>query len=163
MRNKFLIVGLGNPGEKYQNTRHNLGYRVIEELKKSLPKSLLGQVILFRPPCFVNISGLFVKNKLDELNLRPKNLILIFDDLDLPFGVVRYKEKGRSGGHKGVQSIIDTLNTTEFKRIKLGIGRPPEGKSAEEYVLEEFSPEEEEVVKLMIDKAINKLIELINE
>lgn len=155
-----LIVGLGNPGKKYEKTRHNIGFRVIENLKSQIPNL---KSYLFKPKTFMNLSGQEVARKLTSLNLKPQDLIVIHDDLDLPFGKIRIRHKGRSGGHKGVQSIIDALKTENFTRIKIGIGRPKKGIEAERYVLEEFSPLEEKMMKKTIDEAAEKVIELVKK
>jgi PTH1 family peptidyl-tRNA hydrolase len=161
-----LVVGLGNPGKKYEDTRHNTGFRVLENLKSKIKKGDAKQkskIVLFKPPTFMNLSGQEVLKKLNYLHLKPEDLIVIYDDIDLPFGEVRVRHKGRSAGHKGVQSIIDALGTENFTRVRIGIGRPPQGKSAEEYVLEEFSQDEEKNLPKIIDEAVEKVIELIKK
>lgn len=155
---KFLVAGLGNPGKKYEKTRHNLGFRVIDALNNL---GLSQKMILFKPQKFMNLSGPEVLKKLNYYRLKTKDLIVICDDIDLPFGEVRIRQKGSSAGHKGIQSIIDELATSEFKRVRLGIGRPREGVDAEEYVLQEFSADEKATVEKMIDKAVEKIIKLI--
>src|SRR3990170_5227362 len=103
----FLIVGLGNPGKKYEKTRHNLGYRVIDALKQRLAIGDKWLAVLYKPSSFMNLSGIKIKKKINSMHLDPKNMIVIYDDLDLPLGDVRFKEKGSSAGHRGMQSIID--------------------------------------------------------
>lgn len=159
-----LIVGLGNPGKKYQKTRHNIGFRVLENLKSKIKNqtlSLQSKIILFKPQSFMNLSGDQVLKKLNFYHLGAKDLIVIYDDIDLLLGMIRVRHKGRSGGHKGVQSIIDRLKTNNFIRVRIGIGRPPEEMGAEEYVLENFNPAEEKVIQKTIDRAVEKVIELI--
>ncbi len=140
-----LIVGLGNPDEKYLKTRHNLGFacldKLLEDLKRldktfwehkkdlksliSKYESLFGmQVILAKPTTFMNNSGLAVKLLLSKYNLNSLDLIVVHDDVDLPLGKIRVRLGGAAGGHKGVMSIIENLKTDQFLRIRLGIGRP---------------------------------------
>ena len=190
----ILIVGLGNPGKKYQKTRHNLGFRVIDALEKysalparvgaptpgepsssdlaseSEPPDVLGSAsfkshstVFFKPQSFMNLSGSEVLKKLNYYRLKPEDLIVIHDDIDLPFGKIRIRKSGRSGGHKGVKSLIDTLGTQNFNRVKIGIGRPPKEIDAEDYVLENFSPSEEKSLPKIIDQAVEKVIELISK
>lgn len=157
-----LIVGLGNPGKKYQNTRHNLGFGVIDKLKQKAVVSRQ-KAILFKPQKFMNLSGQEVLKKINFYRLGPEDLIVIYDDIDLPLGTIRIRQKGRSGGHKGLQSIIDALNSQNFTRIKIGIGRPPVGIEAEEYVLEEFDSAEEKTIQKAIDEAAEKVVELVSK
>lgn len=143
----FLIVGLGNPGKKYENTWHNLGFRTIDELE---PLNLKG-VILAKPQNFMNKSGLAVKKAIRNYKLKIKNLIVIHDDLDLPLGKIRIVENRGSAGHKGVESIIKELGSKEFVRIRIGIlpksGKP---KNPENFVLCKIKE------KKIMDKIIQK-------
>ncbi|RAL23176.1 aminoacyl-tRNA hydrolase [Thermoflavimicrobium daqui] len=152
-----FIVGLGNPGTKYQLTRHNIGFWVIDQLseKWGIPvtkekwKSLVGEgtvhgekVILMKPLTFMNLSGEAVRPALDYLKGNIEDLVVIYDDLDLPLGQIRLRLKGSAGGHNGMKSIISHIGTQEFKRIKIGIDRPPVKISVPDYVLSPFSKEE---------------------
>jgi PTH1 family peptidyl-tRNA hydrolase len=163
-----LIVGLGNPGERYRNTRHNLGYRVVDFLagrdkKKFKPgkggflfcKTKVGEerVYLIKPLTFMNASGVAVAEAIDNLNLGIENLLVVCDDVALPLGKIRIREKGSEGGHKGLRSIIYELNSFDFARLRLGIGDTPENVDLEEFVLEDFKPEEKEKTDQMIEKA----------
>lgn len=158
----YLIVGLGNPGKEYANTRHNLGFRAIYNLAKTnnITKTIYKdhslvatgkiageRVALAQPQTFMNKSGVAVEQLVRDYKVPLDKLIIIYDDLDLPTGKIRIKLKGSSGGHNGIKSIIDHLGTEQFARIKIGIGRPPEGVGVVNYVLEYFTEEEEKVIK----------------
>jgi PTH1 family peptidyl-tRNA hydrolase len=136
-----LILGLGNPEYKYINTRHNIGYKVVDRLlieyqtlteykyNNSIYKSQLcvGKkqlVALLKPTTGMNNSGLSVKNTIEELNLQPSQILVIHDDINLPFGTIRLRESGSAGGHNGIKSVIKELQTEEFNRLKVGIGQP---------------------------------------
>ena len=150
-----MICGLGNPGPSYANTRHNAGYRVVAGIASA--RGIKGAawttfrglarfctvdiegaaVVLVQPLTFMNLSGQAVRPLLRRFNLSPDDLLVVCDDLDLPFGAIRLRAAGSAGGHRGVQSIIDHLGTQEFARLRIGIGRPPEGEEedAVAYVL----------------------------
>ncbi len=164
------ILGLGNPGKKYRNTRHNIGFKVIKKLAKKYdcsPKNkdiyLVGdckikriKVLLAQPLTFMNRSGKAVKKLKGEFDFRPEDLLVIHDDLDLELGRIKLKKSGSSGGHNGVKSIIAALDSRDFSRLRMGIGRPPAGLSASDYVLTAFSGEEmNEVVEPAINRAIS--------
>ncbi|MBU4331647.1 aminoacyl-tRNA hydrolase [Patescibacteria group bacterium] len=169
-----LIIGLGNPGTKYKKTRHNAGFLVIENLamrvdcnqpllKKCnalIAKTDIGgtDVLLAQPQTFMNESGKAVQALAHYYKINPKNILIIYDDIDLPLGKIRIREKGSAGGHKGLQSIIDYLNTNEFSRIKIGIGPQPENIPSEKYVLQNFKRNE---WKIMQEDMIPKTIEAI--
>lgn len=146
-----LIVGLGNPGRRYRGTRHNIGWEVLDFLARAHGilveadegwaevgrGAIAGQtVILARPRTYVNVSGTAVADLRRRHRVAAPNLLVILDDLDLPVGAVRARGKGGHGGHNGLRSIIDALGTTEFPRIRVGIGRPPAGVEPAEFVLE---------------------------
>lgn len=152
-----LIVGLGNPGARYQCTRHNMGYLVLDQLARQLNipvsqkgfdacfgKGKLGRIPLFlvKPQTYMNLSGITVKKIIDYFKTDTENLIIIHDDLDLPFADIRIKAGGGHGGHKGLISIIDHLGKADFTRIRLGIGKPPLKAMVEEYVLSPFNSDE---------------------
>ena len=165
-----LVVGLGNPGREYERTRHNVGWWVIDELSERLDfslnrekfKGLYGEtrvndrkVIFLKPLTYMNRSGESVSQFVRFFKLKPSEVLLIYDDLDLPLGKVRFREKGSSAGHRGVQSVIESLGTQEIPRIKIGIGRPATKEEVVDYVLSPFSEEElpqiEEAVKRAAD------------
>ncbi len=176
----WLIAGLGNPGNKYSRTRHNVGFRVIDRLSEqygitlqekdsySIGKGAIGgcRVILLKPLTFMNRSGIAVQALLRKapvmLDTFADRLIVVHDDLDIETGVIRVRRNGSSGGHKGVESIITELGTREFIRIKIGIGRdaavPVEG-----FVLSPFSPEERTVVKDAIIRASCAAVLIVTE
>jgi PTH1 family peptidyl-tRNA hydrolase len=148
-----MICGLGNPGPSYANTRHNAGFRVVAGIaftrgikdaawatNSGLARFCAAEiegvaVALVQPLTFMNLSGQAVRPLLRRYNLAPADLLVIHDDLDLPFGAIRLRAAGSAGGHRGVQSIIDDLGTQEFARLRIGIGHPPEGEDAVAYVL----------------------------
>ena len=145
----IIIVGLGNLGKKYTKTRHNLGFRVIDELK-SLN---LEKAILAKPKTFMNLSGKAVKLLVARYRLPVTNLLVIHDDIDLPLGKIKISVGRGAAGHKGVESIIKELKTKNFVRFRIGIcpkiGKP---KNPEKFVLQKFNKEEEKIVKEVIKK-----------
>jgi PTH1 family peptidyl-tRNA hydrolase len=164
-----LIVGLGNPGKIYVNSRHNIGFSVVEALAKvykiSLKKetntfSLSGKgriegqnVILSEPLTFMNLSGLAVSALLKKHKIALDNLLVVCDDLDLAFGRLKIKASGSSGGHRGLNSIMDALSSQNFCRLRIGIGRPHINTYPAEYVLSPFTREEKELAKEIIKRA----------
>jgi len=147
-----VIVGLGNPGTEYEKTPHNVGFAVVEALaaeagvgfrRRGLSLRAQGalhhhNLIFAKPQTFMNLSGQAVRELISQVGLEPPDLhdfLVIHDDLDLELGRVRLKARGGAGGHNGVQSIIESLGTDQFARLKIGIGRPPVGVEAAEYVL----------------------------
>jgi len=164
----FVLVGLGNPGREYRQTRHNVGFMVIDELCKELnvrltrmqAKALIGsgvlagcKVILAKPQTFMNLSGQSVASLVKFYKIPHGQLMVILDDLDLPVGTVRIRPGGGSAGNKGLMSIIQQLGTEEFPRMRLGIGRPPGQKNGADYVLQDFQNGEMDFVKEVLAKA----------
>ncbi|MDQ7837867.1 MAG: aminoacyl-tRNA hydrolase [Thermodesulfobacteriota bacterium] len=162
------IVGLGNPGIKYAETRHNIGFILIDHLagifqislaaKKwdsLIGKGYIGerQVLLAKPLTYMNRSGLAVAQILNFHKIPPPDLLVVHDDMDIPLGRIKIVRSGGSGGHNGVDSIIETLGTREFPRLKIGIGRPLPQQKPEHYVLEPFSFEEIALLKETLKKA----------
>ncbi|MBU1083280.1 aminoacyl-tRNA hydrolase [Patescibacteria group bacterium] len=164
-----LIVGLGNPGAKYQKTRHNIGFRLIDKLAGDLElnfrtnqklhseiATIKGSLILMKPQTFMNNSGIAVKAVMRKQGIKPEDVLVIYDDIDMILGKVRFKAEGSSGGHNGMQSVIDALGTNAIARIKIGIGRsdrlPPD-----KHVLGMFSKEELPQIKMSLEEA-DKLI-----
>lgn len=145
-----LIVGLGNPGEKYQETRHNIGQRVVD--------ALVGEEVaarLYKPRSFMNLSGPEVAEQLRFHKINPADLLVIHDELDLPLGEVRLQHGRSSAGHHGVDSIIDELGTNAFWRLRIGIG--PRGEvPGDQFVLERFNKVEEDKLKKVIEEAKEK-------
>lgn len=162
------IVGLGNPGKNYEKTRHNVGFMVIDELCKrwNLPlnkekfKGIYGmgtingeKVILLKPLTYMNLSGESIRPLLEYYDIDEEDLIVIYDDLDLPTGKIRLRTKGSAGGHNGIKSTIEHLGTQNFNRLRIGIGRPTNGMKVTDYVLGMFSEEERPEVAAAIIQA----------
>lgn len=163
-----LIVGIGNPGPEYAPTRHNVGFRVVNSLAKQLGvkreearfKGVFAvakldglRIGLLKPLTYVNLSGQSVSEAVKGLNLTTEQVLVVLDDAQLPLGKLRLRAKGSSGGHKGLQSIIDALQTESIPRLRIGIGSPPEGVDMATYVLSPFEPEEEGVIREAIETA----------
>ncbi|MBI4972368.1 MAG: aminoacyl-tRNA hydrolase [Candidatus Omnitrophica bacterium] len=164
-----LIVGLGNPSEVYRHSRHNIGFLVIRHLsqvfkaplkkEKGIPalsakcKTQGGNLILALPLTFMNLSGEAVRALVEKYKIDLDNLIVVCDDLDLAFGRLKVRAQGSSAGHGGVKSIIDSLGTKEFARLRIGIGRPKANQEAAEFVLRAFTKREKEELKEIIAKA----------
>lgn len=163
----YLIVGLGNPGKRYERTRHNAGFMVIEQLANRLPSGtrrsrfqadLLEthdgdkRVVLAMPVTFMNESGVAVGQIARWHKVPRDRLLVIFDELDLSFGTIRIRPDGSAGGHNGVSSVIKHLNTQEFARLRIGISRPQTGQTVP-YVLAPFSSEEQKDLPTIIDRA----------
>ncbi|MBS0628850.1 MAG: aminoacyl-tRNA hydrolase [Verrucomicrobia bacterium] len=170
MEDRFLIVGLGNPGQTYDDTRHNVGFRIVKALAQkhqiSFRPSLIrmkGSVAegtikekpttLLLPLTFMNESGLAVRKGVDFYKLPLDRLIVVADDVDLPFGGMRLKTKGSSGGHKGLKSIEAHLGTQDYTRLKVGVGGREKGDLAD-YVLDKFTKEEQSALPEIIDRAV---------
>lgn len=163
------VIGLGNPGKRYEKTRHNAGFLVVEELGRRLGvplqdrlfrgswgTALIGgrKVLLFKPSTYMNRSGEAVAELLHYFRLEPGQMLVVHDDLDLACGRVRLARRGGSGGHKGIQSIIQHVGLQDFPRLKLGIGRPRHGESVEDFVLETpHGPEKQEFADMILTGA----------
>jgi len=165
----YLLVGLGNPGSKYEGTRHNIGYRTIDLWCSSLGVRLTSRgfqsrntrtrfkdkkVMLLCPSTFMNRSGEAVRASADYYHIEPGNILVIHDDIDLSVGRVKVARGSGSGGHKGVQSIINHLGSTQFQRVKIGIGRPRYDETVEDYVLTRFYKDERDIVKNVLHVAM---------
>jgi PTH1 family peptidyl-tRNA hydrolase len=171
----WAIIGLGNYGSKYSKTRHNLGFMVIEVIagnfdidfheKKDylIGKGSIGghDVLLIEPLTFMNLSGNAVKNILRKFNVTSENLIIIHDDLDMDAGKLKIRKNGSSGGHRGVESIIQSIGTKEFIRVKIGIGRE-HGISPETYVLKKFRKDELPIIKDAVERAADAVTAIIS-
>ena len=170
-----VVIGLGNPGKKYEKTRHNIGFIAIDNLRKKLnvnderekfqalvsEKNIDGEKVIFlKPQTFMNLSGNSVIEIVNFYKLDPKkDIIVIYDDMDLSFGDIRIREKGSSGGHNGIKSIISHIGE-EFIRIKCGIGAKE--KDAVEHVLGEFSQTEQKDLEEILEKIYNCVIEMLS-
>ncbi len=173
-----LIVGLGNPSQKYQHTRHNLGFMVVDKLATEHGGTwatfnahgqtctlTLGDeaVVLLKPQTFMNESGTSVVEVVQFFKVDQIDTWVVHDDLDLPLSTVRASFDSSSAGHRGVQSIIDALGSQKFHRLRLGIGRPPENIPAEAFVLQPFTPEEQERLTATIPLAIQTLVDSLKK
>lgn len=173
-----LVVGLGNNGEQYVGSRHNLGFECVERLARQSSitfsqrrrHTLVGEgviagrrVALAKPRTFVNNSGKAITALLARYKASVRDLLAIYDDMDLPPGKLRLRSGGGSGGHKGVKSIIEALGTDEFDRIRIGIGRPPPGMGEVEYVLGPMSPEERKTADEALDRAAAAVLYVLTE
>ena len=167
-----LIVGLGNPGKKYEHTRHNMGFDVVDlfselaqiDIDKDAFKGLVGRgkvfdedVYLLKPQTFMNLSGESVREIVSYFKIPKEDIIVIYDDLDLEPGKIRLRLSGSSGGHRGIQNIIDQLGSEEIKRIRIGIGKPTY--DTIDYVLGKPLKEEQ----VLIDEAIKKAVDALKE
>lgn len=164
-------MGLGNPGAAYQQTRHNLGWMVLEHAARrwgiglaQQGQALQGQgaihghdVLLALPLIWMNQTGQVVQSILQERKLTTPDLILIYDDLDLPLGVLKIKTRGGAGGHNGLRSVISCLGTQDFYRLKVGIDRPSDDEDPAQYVLSEFTQHEREQVNAVLSIAVDAL------
>ncbi len=154
-----VIVGLGNPGSSYKNTRHNLGFMVLDKLAKEYKakfkkdsrlkghKAVVDNLLLVKPYVFMNLSGVTVRKIKDKFSLKFEDILVICDDLNLPLGKIRIKPKGSSGGHKGLGSIIESIQGQDFPRLRIGVGSPQINEDASSFVLSRFSKEELPEVK----------------
>jgi len=174
-----IIVGLGNPGERYSKTRHNIGYRIVEEFAKKngisfrkrreleaeLGEGISGRqkYVLLKPHTFMNLSGQAVRKVLDWYKASVLDLLIVQDDIDLELGKLRLRDKGRSGGHNGIQSILDQLGVDTFQRLKIGVGRPPAAMDPAAYVLAKFTPEEEHQIKGSIVLAVERIEDFLRK
>lgn len=173
-----VVVGLGNPGKAYERTRHNVGFEVVDELAGRLGVSfrrgwltkllqakvrLAGEeVLLVKPQTFMNLSGSAVASLVRRRQMEPGDLIVVLDDVELPLGQIRIRKKGGAGGHKGLQSVIQSIGTEEFVRVRLGIGPRPAGEELVEHVLTRFNATEWKEVKAAAIKAadaVEKVLE----
>ena len=168
-----LIVGLGNPGKDYENTRHNIGFRVLDEIAKEknlnfkLSKKFQAEialdktgeeVIYAKPQTFMNNSGISVRSLFDFYKLSPQNVIIVHDDKDIPLGEIKTQTNRGDAGHNGVKSIIEHLGTKDFTRIRIGIAPTNEDiKETADYVLSKFQAEEKNIVQEKIVESIKKI------
>ncbi len=168
-----LIVGLGNPGEEYNNTRHNIGFILIDEFlnkhnlkteKEKFSGKYVDTIInkekiyFLKPQTFMNLSGTCVLDFINYYKINIEDILVIHDDIDSDLGIIRLKQKGSCGGHNGIRNIIDLLGTEDFKRLKIGVSKNKDI-STSDYVLGKFKKEEKEV----LDKIKNKAVEIIED
>ena len=164
----YLIAGLGNPGREFRDTRHNIGFLLVDKIAATLEldfsrtqaKALItdgiyqnNKIILVKPQTYMNRSGHAIHSLLSFYKVDLENMLVAYDDVDLPFGAIRLRPSGGSAGHKGVQSIIEQLGSDQFPRLRLGVGRPPGFKQAANYVLKPFNKEEDEFLDPFLEQA----------
>jgi PTH1 family peptidyl-tRNA hydrolase len=176
--NTFLIVGLGNPGREYMNSRHNLGFMLIDRLSVRLngrltrmqAKALVGTVshegnklILAKPQTYMNLSGQSIQSLARFYKVALENMLVAHDDLDLPFGTIRIRPGGGPGGQKGVASTIDRLGTKDFPRLRIGIGRPPGRMDPTDYVLQNFTQSDVILLSEILERAAQAALTFVTE
>jgi PTH1 family peptidyl-tRNA hydrolase len=169
----WLIVGLGNPGKAYADTRHNVGWLVLDQLESRMGAAFtrsfrfparicegsLGghSALLVKPTTFMNRSGTAVSALSRKKGFRPEKTILVYDDMDLECGRIRLKAKGSAGGHNGIQSVIDSMGTNEFTRVRVGVGPRPKGEKLVEFVLSSFAPTDVPLVEDAVSRAADAI------
>lgn len=168
---RFLIAGLGNPGSRYRDNRHNIGFMVVDHLSERTDieigrlqkKALVGtgwfvqkRIILVKPQTNMNLSGTSLGPLINYYKIPLPNLLVVYDEIDLPFGAIRLRERGGSGGHNGMKSIIAVLGSG-FPRLRLGVGRPPGKMEPAAYVLQDFQKEELPVVEEIIERSVSAI------
>ena len=176
--NTFLIIGLGNPGREYLNTRHNFGFMMIDRIAVRLnargmkvqSKAIVlntrhedKKLILAKPQTFMNLSGQSVQGLAHFYKIPPENLMILSDDLDIPFGTIRIRASGGPGGQRGLGNILEKLGTKDVPRLRIGIGRPPGRMSPSAYVLQNFSRDEEKEVSSILDRGADAVFAFVTE
>jgi PTH1 family peptidyl-tRNA hydrolase len=178
MPDKFLVVGLGNPGREYRANRHNVGFMAVDRLAQQMGLAFTRRqadalysagrlastpVVLAKPQLFMNLSGRPVASLLNFHAVPLERLLVIFDDLDLPLGTLRLRPEGGTAGHRGMESITATLGTQAFPRLRFGIGRPPGRMDAAAYVLQDFGDDDRPFVEASLDRATNAVEVFVRE
>ena len=173
-----IIVGLGNPGEQYVETRHNVGFRCVDRVARDHSiaysrrhsSALMGEgeieghrVVLAKPRTFVNRSGQAIAYLLARYRVSPQELLVICDDMDLPLGKLRLRSKGSAGGHNGIESIGDVVDTQDFPRLRVGIGRPPVDTDQIEYVLGTISEDEQNAVDEAVERVAQVVVSVLTD
>jgi len=170
-----VVAGLGNPGPRYQGTRHNVGQRVLDHLAPTLRAAWRDEgwglvargrwrdepVYLVKPQSFMNVTGGPLATALRRFHADPADLIVVYDDIDLPLGTVRTRMKGSHGGHNGMRSVLETFGTAEIRRVKVGIGRPERKADVADHVLDRFQPDEVPIMEPAVARAAQRVRELI--
>jgi PTH1 family peptidyl-tRNA hydrolase len=174
----FLAVGLGNPGRDYRSNRHNVGFMLLDRLAARLGltfsryqfKALVTKgeyqqqkLVLAKPQTFMNLSGQAVSALVRFYKVPMENLLVVYDDVDLPLGTLRLRPAGGSAGQKGMTSIIEKLGTQDFPRLRIGIGRPSGRMEAAAYVLQDFSTAETELLSITLDRAVDAVLTFVTE
>ena len=173
----YLIVGLGNPGREYAHTRHNIGFRIADQLAKTLGIRFARQqnqafvasaarngakIVLAKPQTFMNLSGMSVSGLVRFFKIPPANLLVCCDDIDLPMGTIRMRASGGSAGQRGMQSILEAFGTKDVPRLRFGVGRPPGRMNAADYVLRNFDDFEEETIPIIVEKAVQAALTFVD-
>ncbi len=176
--NSYLLIGLGNPGREYNNTRHNVGFMLIDQLcvrlnargMKLQSKAIVistsyeeCRVILAKPQTYMNLSGQSVQGLLHFYKIPIENLLVAHDDLDLPFATIRIRPAGGPGGQRGMASTIEKLGTKDFPRLRLGIGRPPGRMDPKDYVLQDFSRDETKMLPELLERAADAALTFVTD
>ena len=174
--NTFLLIGLGNPGREYANTRHNFGFMLVDRLAVRLnargmkvqSKAIVmnaqyeeRKLILAKPQTYMNLSGQSVQGLIHFYKLPLTNVMILSDDLDLPFGTIRIRASGGPGGQRGLSSILERLGTKDVPRLRLGIGRPPGRMDPSNYVLQNFSRDDLQAISEILDRAADATLEFV--
>jgi PTH1 family peptidyl-tRNA hydrolase len=177
---RWLVAGLGNPGQEYSMTRHNAGFLLVDRLAEcygiDLPAaSAAGRilwargrldatpVVLAKPLSYMNRSGPPLRRLAEELQIPVEAVMVVHDDVDLVFGRIKIKKKGGDGGHRGVMSLIDAFGRDDFVRLRIGVGRPPRGLTAVEYVLSRFTADEAPIFDAVLEKAREAVLTIVCE
>jgi len=173
-----LIVGLGNPGKRYEFTRHNIGFKIADKIADSLEKKKIyrkfdssvaessynrKKIILLKPQTFMNNSGAAVSLCCRFFGKKISSILVIHDDIDIDFGQIKLKAGGNTGGHKGLESIADKLGNHDFDRLRFGVGRPPGRQDPADYVLDEFKKNESEEVEIGIMRSLDMVADYLKE
>jgi len=172
----YLIIGLGNPGREYKETRHNIGFMLIDHLAERIgargmkvqSKAIITsglyeerKFILAKPQTYMNLSGQSVQGLLHFYKIPHTNLLVAHDDLDIPYGTIRIRPSGGPGGQRGMANTIELLGTKDFPRLRLGIGRPPGRMAAKDYVLQDFSKDEQKLMPEILTRASDAVLEFV--
>lgn len=174
----YLIVGLGNPGRKYEKTRHNVGYDALDliasklnvDIKKVKFKGIYGEtryksnkIILLKPETYMNASGISVAECAKFYGIKPENIIVLVDDIDIQFGSIRIKRNGSAGTHNGLKSIVQHLGTGEFPRVKIAVDHKPSYMDLADFVLSKFTDNERKTVEKELELACDAVLEILDE
>ena len=174
-----MVVGLGNPGRKYLNTRHNVGYAVVERMAEKAGTSFrrswrfpvqtsempfAGEpVLLVKPLTYMNSSGEAIGPLMRKKGIEPQNVVVVIDDVELDLGVLRLRRSGSAGGHNGLQSVVEQVGTDDVPRVRVGVGRLPPGDSRVEYVLGTFRPDERERIERAVERAADAVLSIFQD
>ena len=170
----YIIVGLGNPGQKYEHTRHNVGFDAIDEIArqhnirvdKLKHRALLGEgriggekVVLVKPQTYMNLSGESLISLANYYKVEDENIIVIYDDIDLDVGKLRIRQKGSAGSHNGMKSIVKCLGSSDFPRIRIGVSKPDKNMDLADFVLSRFSKED----RILVEESIERVVKAVEE